>query len=192
MTSPAKCRSRSWAWTPTTDQNSSMTTCWDGAKNARSPSPVHDRAIRTTVVSRRAEELGGGAHRCRLSPLRHRCRTVATQRDLAVAVQADQLLLPAAETDLQDPRRGQSVQETRHRHHPISSRDRSPHHDRGTHRGANPDLLADQSRRRPTPGPSLTDQLFTLTTSKAAPGATAPLNKRARLREATNPPSRAS
>src|SRR5271163_3798679 len=39
---------------------------------------------------------------------------------------------------------------------------------------------------------ALTDQLFTLTTSKAAPGATAPLNKRARLREATNPPSRAS
>jgi Integrase core domain len=39
---------------------------------------------------------------------------------------------------------------------------------------------------------ALTAQLFTLTTSKAAPGATAPINKRARLREATNPPSRAS
>jgi hypothetical protein len=36
---------------------------------------------------------------------------------------------------------------------------------------------------------ALTAQL--LTTSKTAPGATAP-NKRARLREATNPPSRAS
>jgi hypothetical protein len=35
-------------------------------------------------------------------------------------------------------------------------------------------------------------QLLTLTTSKAEPGATAPINKRARLREATNPPSRAS
>ena len=39
---------------------------------------------------------------------------------------------------------------------------------------------------------ALTAQLFTLTTSKAAPGAQAPINKRARLREATNPPSRAS
>jgi hypothetical protein len=39
---------------------------------------------------------------------------------------------------------------------------------------------------------ALTAQLFTLTTSKAAPGGTAPINKRARLREATNPPSRAS
>ena len=56
-------------------------------------------------LSRRAEELGGGAHRCRLPPLRHRLRTVATQRDLAVAVQADQLLPPPAETDLQGPHR---------------------------------------------------------------------------------------
>jgi hypothetical protein len=39
---------------------------------------------------------------------------------------------------------------------------------------------------------ALTTQLLTLTTSKAAPGATSPVNKRARLREATNPPSRAS
>ena len=38
---------------------------------------------------------------------------------------------------------------------------------------------------------ALTAQLFTLTTSKAAPGTTAPINKRARLREATNTPSRA-
>ena len=28
MTSPARCRSRSWGWTPTTDRNSSTTTCW--------------------------------------------------------------------------------------------------------------------------------------------------------------------
>jgi hypothetical protein len=39
---------------------------------------------------------------------------------------------------------------------------------------------------------ALTAPLLTLTTSKTAPGATAPINKRARLREATNPPSRAS
>lgn len=39
---------------------------------------------------------------------------------------------------------------------------------------------------------ALTDQLLTLTTSKAGPGAPAPVNKRARLREATNTPSRAS
>jgi hypothetical protein len=39
---------------------------------------------------------------------------------------------------------------------------------------------------------ALTAQLFTLATSKAHDGATPPINKRARLREATNPPSRAS
>jgi hypothetical protein len=39
---------------------------------------------------------------------------------------------------------------------------------------------------------ALTAQLFTLTTSKAAPGTKAPINKRARLREATNSSSRAS
>lgn len=39
---------------------------------------------------------------------------------------------------------------------------------------------------------ALTAQLLTLTTSKAAPGAESPINKRPRLREATNPPSRAS
>lgn len=39
---------------------------------------------------------------------------------------------------------------------------------------------------------ALTAQLFTLTTSKAPPGANPPINKRARLREATNPPTRAS
>lgn len=35
------------------------------------------------------------------------------QRDLAAAVEADQLLLPAAETGLQGPPRGQGIQETR-------------------------------------------------------------------------------
>jgi Integrase core domain len=39
---------------------------------------------------------------------------------------------------------------------------------------------------------ALTTQLFTLTTSKAGPNAPAPVNTRARLRKATNPPSRAS
>ncbi|KWX68170.1 DDE-type integrase/transposase/recombinase [Mycobacterium sp. NAZ190054] len=39
---------------------------------------------------------------------------------------------------------------------------------------------------------ALTAQLLTLTTSKAAPGATAPINKRARVREATKTPTRAS
>src|SRR5215208_5894468 len=39
---------------------------------------------------------------------------------------------------------------------------------------------------------ALTAQLLTLTTSKAGPAANAPINKRARSREATNPPSRAS
>ena len=74
-------------------------------------------------LSRRAEELGGGPHRGWLPPLRHRRRTVATQRNLAAAVQDDQLLLPTAETDIQGPQGRQSVQETRHRNHPVSSRD---------------------------------------------------------------------
>jgi hypothetical protein len=39
---------------------------------------------------------------------------------------------------------------------------------------------------------ALSTQLFTLVTSKAADGATAPVNKRARSHEATNHPSRAS
>jgi hypothetical protein len=39
---------------------------------------------------------------------------------------------------------------------------------------------------------ALTAQLLTLATSKAGPGAHAQVNKRARLREATNPPTRAS
>ena len=39
---------------------------------------------------------------------------------------------------------------------------------------------------------ALIAQLLTITTSKAGPGARAQVNKRARLREATNPPSRAS
>jgi Integrase core domain len=39
---------------------------------------------------------------------------------------------------------------------------------------------------------ALTAQLLTLTTSKAGPGEPTPVNKRARLREATNAPSRAS
>ena len=39
---------------------------------------------------------------------------------------------------------------------------------------------------------ALTTQLFTLATSKAADGAPAPVTKRARSREATNRPSRAS
>ena len=39
---------------------------------------------------------------------------------------------------------------------------------------------------------ALTAQLLALTTSKAAPGAESPVNKRAHLREATNTPSRAS
>lgn len=39
---------------------------------------------------------------------------------------------------------------------------------------------------------ALTTELFTLTTSKAPDGVPAPVTKRARLREATNPPTRAS
>ena len=61
---------------------------------------------------------------------------------------------PAAKTDIQDQQRRQSIQETRQSRHPVSPRDRSPHHERRAHRGTDPDLLPDQSRRHPTPGPS--------------------------------------
>ena len=71
----------------------------------KAPDHLHPRAAgeQERRLSRRAEKLGGGPHRGRLPPLRHRRRTVVTQRDLATAVQADQLLLPAAETDIQGP-----------------------------------------------------------------------------------------
>ena len=80
----------------------------------KAPDHLHPRAAgqQERRLSRRAEELGGGPHRGRLPPLRHRRRTVATQRNLAAAVQADQLLLPAAETAIQGPRRREGVQET--------------------------------------------------------------------------------
>jgi hypothetical protein len=46
-----KIRSRSWAWTLTTDLNSSTSTCCDGAPGARSPSPARGRPIKTTAVT---------------------------------------------------------------------------------------------------------------------------------------------
>jgi hypothetical protein len=61
---------------------------------------------------------------------------------------------PQAETDIQGPRRRQGIQETRHRRHPVPSRDQSPNHDRAAHSGADPDLLPDQPRRHPAPDPS--------------------------------------
>ena len=81
-------------------------------------------------LSRRAEELGTSPHPGRLPPLRYRPRTVATQRNLAAAVPVDQLLLPAAETSIQGPRRRQGDKEIRHRDHPVPPRDQSPNHDR--------------------------------------------------------------
>ncbi|AFJ36768.1 integrase catalytic subunit [Mycobacterium sp. MOTT36Y] len=102
-------------------------------------------------LPRRAEKLGSGTHSGRLLPLRHRIRTVATQRNLASADEADQLLPPPAETDLQSPHRSQGVPQTRQGPDPVSPRDQSPEHGCGTHCRAQADPLADQSGRHPTP-----------------------------------------
>jgi hypothetical protein len=65
---------------------------------------------------------------------------------------------------------------------PRSSRDRSPHHDRATHRGADPDLRPDQSGRHPAPGPSPDRSAPRNGHQQSRTGPTAPINKRARLR----------
>ena len=63
------------------------------AGNARSPSPgATDQQKRR--LPRRAEKLDSGPHLCRLPPLRHRSRNVATQRNMAATVPVDQLFLP--------------------------------------------------------------------------------------------------
>src|ERR1700752_724267 len=94
----------------------------------RPPNHLHPGAAgqQERRLLRRGEELGGGPHNRRLLPLRHRCRTVATQRDLAVAVETDQLLLPAAEAGIEGPAGRQGIQEPRQSPPSISSRHRSP------------------------------------------------------------------
>ena len=54
-TLPTRCRSQSWGWTPTTDRNSSTSTCWNGAK---APDHLHTRAggEQERRLSRRAED----------------------------------------------------------------------------------------------------------------------------------------
>src|SRR6476646_8889277 len=133
MTSRPRCRSRSWALT--TDQNSSTTTCGDGANAERSPSPGRGRPTRTTAVTS-SRKTGRWCAPWSATTATTPPQSVVTQRDLAAAVQADQL------------------EETRQGSHPVPPRDRSPKHDRGAHRGADPDLLPDQSRRHLTPDPS--------------------------------------
>ena len=135
-TSPPRCRSRSWAWTPTTDRNSSTTTYWHGAEGP--PHHLHPVTAgqQERRLSRRAEELGGGAHSGRLPPLRHRSRTVATQRNLASAVEADQLLLPPAETDIQSPHGAKVSRKHDKATTPFHRAIDHPSHDRGTHRRA--------------------------------------------------------
>ncbi|WP_232006290.1 hypothetical protein [Mycobacterium sp. 852013-50091_SCH5140682] len=111
-------------WTAITDQSSSTTTvhvvC--GPQDHLHPIASGQQKRR---LSRRAEQLVGGTHTGRLLPLQHRRRTVATQRDLAVAIRVDQLFLPAAEAGVQGPQRGQGVEEARRGRHSVSSRDRS-------------------------------------------------------------------
>ena len=154
MTSPTRCRSRSWGWTPTTDRNSSTTTCCNGANAARSPSP-----------GRRPGNKNDGCHveQKNWAVVRtvvgyHRYDTAAELLLLNEIWQLQSKLTnyfyPQQKLISKVRARRQGVQETRHRRHPVSSRDRSPDHDRGTHRGADPDLLADQPRRHPTPDPS--------------------------------------
>ena len=136
ITSPPRCRSRSWAWTPTTDRNSSTTTCWHGAASRQ-----------ITFTRSRPGNKNDGCHVEQKNWAVVRTVVGYYRYDTASELlllneiwqlqsQADQLLPPPAETGLQSPHRRQGVQETRQGHHPVSPRDRPPEHDRGTHRGA--------------------------------------------------------
>ena len=103
-TSPTRCRSRSWGWTATTEQNSSTSICSSGVKN---------RAI-TFTRSRPANKNDG----CHVEQKNWAVvRTLVgyyrydTASELLLlneiwqpTVHADQLLPPAAETDIQSPR----------------------------------------------------------------------------------------
>jgi len=103
----------------------------------------------------RAEELGRGAHRGRLPPLRHSSRTPTAQQDLGAPVVDDELLLPATEADLEGPQRREGDQEIRPGHHPAPAC-RRPHrrHRRGQDHPRR-HLRRAEPRRRPTrdPGP---------------------------------------
>ncbi len=144
---------------------------------------------------RRAEELGDRAHRGRLPPLRHPGRTGAAEQDLGAAVAADQLLLPAAEADLQ-VRNGAKV---------IKKYDRAttPHRRAADHDGVSAEDKIVLAETYTTLNPAaaqrqiqaLTDRLLKITTSKAHPAAkpSAPGTRtRASAHESTKPATRAS
>ena len=119
----------------------------------------------------------------------HRYDTAAEllllKRNLAAAVQADQLLLPAAETDIQSPcwrqvsKKHDKATAPFHRviDHPAMTVARIVALTR-TYSLINPAATSRQIQ-------ALTAQLLTITTSKAGPTTKAQVNKRARSHEAT-------
>jgi len=137
----------------------------------------------------------GRADRGRLSPVRHGDRVVAAERDLVVAVVDDELLLPAAEADLQDPQRREGDQEydqvtTPHRradrHEVVATEDKNILAD--TYRDLNPAAIQRQIQ-------ALSEQLLVITTGKSGPGPkppTQPRTRRASTDESTMQASRAS
>ena len=145
-----------WAWTPTTARSSCQRPrCCNGAQRVRSPSPGRGRRTRTTAVT--SSRRTGRSVRTigRLPPLRHRRRAVVTQRDLAAAVQSWTNYFCPQQKLISKVRDGAKVSKKHDKattpfHRAIDH----ANHDRGAHRGADPDLLPDQSRRHPAPGPS--------------------------------------
>ena len=154
MTSPPRCRSRSWAWTPTTDRNSSTSTCCNGAQRRQ-----------ITFTRARPANKNDGCHveQKNWAVVRtvvgyHRYDTAAEllllneiwqlQSKLTNYFYPQQKLISKVRDGAKVSKKHDTAD------HPVPSRDRSPNHDRGAHRGADPDLLPDQSRRHPAPDPS--------------------------------------
>ena len=156
ITGRARSRSPSPASTPTTAAEFiNHPPPPAGATPARSPHPWLGPATKTTKPPRRAEELVGGT-----SPTSATSATTAAaellllneiwqlQSKLTNYFYPQQKLISKVRTGAKVSKKHDKAD------HPVSPRDRSPDHDRGAHRGADPDLLADQSRRHPAPDPS--------------------------------------
>ncbi len=132
-TSPTRCRSRSWGWTPTTDRNSSTTHLLQWCE---------ERQI--TFTRARPGNKNDGCHveQKNWAVVRtvvgyHRYDTAAELLLLNEIWQLQSKLTnyfyPQQKLMSKVRRRRQGVQEIRHRRHPVSPRDRSPDHDRGPH-----------------------------------------------------------
>jgi hypothetical protein len=142
-------------------------------------------------LPRRAEKLDHCAHPCRLPPLRHTRRTVATQQDLGAAILTEQLLLPPAKACLQSPRRRESHQEVRHRSHPAAACTGTSEPSDDRENGPDAHLPRHKSPALQRHIQALINELVTLTVTKAGPKRKAP-PKQASANDATNQLTRAS